>query len=118
MYFVYGAYHPVLWTRSLTDVSTGFYCLLFGIAVRTLLRHRSQEKDVNFSLQLTWVVLLFLVSTLFVILESWGMIRQSIIEYKAARSRDYETLFRFLSGDVGNDTWLYVVFSSSFWIFD
>ncbi|KAJ8079699.1 hypothetical protein PM082_016520 [Marasmius tenuissimus] len=83
----------------------GFYCLLFGIAVRTLLKYREQDRKMNFSLQLTWVALLFVVSTLTTVLETWGMIRQSITEYKSARSRDFEGLFGFLTDDVGNDTW-------------
>ncbi|KAL0061365.1 hypothetical protein AAF712_011823 [Marasmius tenuissimus] len=87
----------------------GFYCLLFGIAVRTLLKYREQDRKMNFSLQLIWVTLLYVVSTLMVVLETWGMIRQSITEYKSARSRDFEGLFGFLTDDVGNDTWLYVV---------
>ncbi|KAG7098091.1 hypothetical protein E1B28_000065 [Marasmius oreades] len=88
--------HPIS-TLSAMFLVYGFYILLFGIAVRSLARqlHRPNRK-----LFLCWTITLFALMTILVIIQAWSLIRQSIIDFDAAKSKDYLPLIWYNAHDM------------------
>ncbi|KAL0570049.1 hypothetical protein V5O48_011904 [Marasmius crinis-equi] len=77
--------------------SLGFYAIVFGISVRILTRQDSSASK----LHLVGTITLFVLSTIFVAVDLWSNLRQSIIYFDAVRTRDYTGLSDYLDHDLG-----------------
>ncbi|KAI3608467.1 hypothetical protein WG66_000915 [Moniliophthora roreri] len=77
----------------------GLYVLLFGAAVY-LMRSRQQcDERLNWNLYLSLTVILFVFSTVYVVIETVSLVRDSIICFTAVKTRDYEPLVDYWAHD-------------------
>ncbi|KAJ8076039.1 hypothetical protein PM082_022021 [Marasmius tenuissimus] len=83
-------------TLSTMFLAYGFYSLLFCATVRKLKRKPDTS---NHRLYLGFIVALFTFASMEVVVEAWSQTRQSIINFTAARTRNYLPLAEYNSCD-------------------
>ncbi|KAJ8077627.1 hypothetical protein PM082_002059 [Marasmius tenuissimus] len=70
----------------------GMYIIIFGLSVHVL--HR--RKVTASGLYMACTVSLFLLASLYVVSETVGLTRQAVVEFRALRTGDYDSLMRYL----------------------
>ncbi|KAG7088994.1 hypothetical protein E1B28_012940 [Marasmius oreades] len=82
----------------------GVYAIIFGLCIQIL--HRRKQSQLG--LYRICTIVLFILASIRVVLDTYGYTRQAIIDFLAAKTRDYEPLDNYL-GDDGQITWLSIV---------
>ncbi|KAK7037263.1 hypothetical protein VNI00_011254 [Paramarasmius palmivorus] len=77
----------------------GFYVLLFGLCMRIM--HARKREHVNQTLYLTLTIILFILSTLFVVDYTINIVGETILYFTAMKTANYDRLDEYLSGDLG-----------------
>ncbi|ESK89059.1 hypothetical protein Moror_5334 [Moniliophthora roreri MCA 2997] len=80
----------------------GFYVLLFGTCVYIMLRRQKDDERPNHKLYLWISVILFILSTVFVVVYTISLVSGSIIRFNAVKTQDYLPLVLHLTRDVEN----------------
>ncbi|KAI3618211.1 hypothetical protein WG66_005615 [Moniliophthora roreri] len=80
----------------------GFYVLLFGTCVYIMLRRQKDDERPNHKLYLWISVILFVLSTVFVVVYTISLVSGSIIRFNAVKTQDYLPLVLHLTRDVEN----------------
>ncbi|ESK89060.1 hypothetical protein Moror_5335 [Moniliophthora roreri MCA 2997] len=75
----------------------GFYVMLFVVALNLLLCPTFERP--NRRLYLAWTIILFIMTTFSNIIVAWAYIRQAIIDFVAAKTREYDAFLSYLEGD-------------------
>ncbi|KAL0061355.1 hypothetical protein AAF712_011813 [Marasmius tenuissimus] len=74
----------------------GMYLVLFVFTVRILYGQLGQP---NRKLYFGWTIALFVLATIRIIIDAWSTPRQSIIEFRAATTKDYQPLLQYWRHD-------------------
>ncbi|ESK92601.1 hypothetical protein Moror_4400 [Moniliophthora roreri MCA 2997] len=77
----------------------GLYVLLFGAAVYLMRSRQQRNERLNWNLYLSLTVILFVFSTVYVVIETVSLVRDSIIRFTAVKTRDYEPLVDYWTHD-------------------
>ncbi|KAG7100281.1 hypothetical protein E1B28_002054 [Marasmius oreades] len=88
-------------TLSLMLVVYGMYAIIFGFCVNILF----QRKTSKLGLYLACTIALFVLANIYVWSVVWGMVRQTIIYFQAAKTQDYEPLAEYLVHDNRKTVW-------------
>ncbi|EEB89097.1 hypothetical protein MPER_12850 [Moniliophthora perniciosa FA553] len=78
----------------------GFYVLLFGVCFHMMRRQGPDGEQLNASLYLWLAIILFLLTTIFVVAYTMSQIHQTLVFFAAAKTGDYERLAQYLTRDV------------------
>uniref|UniRef100_A0A0W0G636 Uncharacterized protein n=1 Tax=Moniliophthora roreri TaxID=221103 RepID=A0A0W0G636_MONRR len=82
----------------------GFYVLLFCACVYMMLQRQPDDDHPNRGLYLSLTVILFMFSTVFVVVYTIDLVHGSIVSFTAVKTREYEPLLDFLTHDVERTT--------------
>ena len=78
------------------------YTIIFGRCIHVLLRRRKHSRAVLYPVCTT---LLFAFATLFVGTMTFGTVKQAVVLFRAAKTRDFEPLVEYLAEDTGKTVW-------------
>ncbi|KAJ8077834.1 hypothetical protein PM082_002274 [Marasmius tenuissimus] len=88
-------------TLSTMFVVYGMYTIIFGLCMQVLHRRKTAKSG----LYLTCTISLFVLANIYVWAAVWGMARQTILYFRAAKTRDYEPLAEYLVHDNTKIIW-------------
>ncbi|KAK1223956.1 hypothetical protein PQX77_013164 [Marasmius sp. AFHP31] len=80
----------------------GMYTIIFGLCMHVL--HRRHTSGLR--LYLVCTILLFAFATLYIASETFGETRQAVILFRAAKTREFEPLVRYLNQDNLATVWI------------
>ena len=85
--------------------TTGMYIIVFGLCMQVLLRRERSGMRLYF-----WcTVSLFILATIVVGIDVFGLTRQATVSFIAAKTQDLEPLLRYNRQDTGKFAWAYVL---------
>ncbi|KAJ8074383.1 hypothetical protein PM082_015283 [Marasmius tenuissimus] len=87
---------PII-SMSIQFIAYGFYVLLFGMCIRTLLR---KEPGSTRKLFLWWSIVLFILATISAGCELYRFIAKTVLEFQAVKMRDETKLDEFYTRDL------------------
>ncbi|KAF9265044.1 hypothetical protein L218DRAFT_957714 [Marasmius fiardii PR-910] len=92
-------------TLSVMFAIYGIYVMAFGLAIHTL----SRRDGPSSRLYMGWSISLFVLATLFVAINAWGLSRQTMIQFKAATTKNYTPFQKYLRFDEGEILWFAII---------
>ncbi|KAG7085894.1 hypothetical protein E1B28_003428 [Marasmius oreades] len=107
-------YHVIIYptlTLTLMTLIYGVYIPTFISAVHSLVSRRKALASSN--VYLIGSVSLFVLATLFTATEVWGLTRQAVIEFDAAKTRDYDRFRQYRIQDDAKTVWNGILDTSS-----
>ncbi|KAL0563554.1 hypothetical protein V5O48_018511, partial [Marasmius crinis-equi] len=98
-FFAYGMHMhlPSLYLAELEVLSAGFYVLLFGMCIRTLIR---KEEDSTKRLFMRWSIALFILATLSAGCEMYRFIALAVVQFLSVKNQDLSGVAEYYTRDV------------------
>ena len=84
----------------------GIYIIIFGLCIHTLHRRRASGSGSESRLYLTCTVALFVLATVAVAGETFGLAQQAIVVFQASKTRDFDLLLEYLRQDSLKTAWV------------
>ncbi|KAF9256583.1 hypothetical protein L218DRAFT_192192 [Marasmius fiardii PR-910] len=91
-----------LTTLSIMFAIYGIYVMVFGLAIRVLSRRDRPFSGLYMGLSIS----LFVLTTLGMPTYAWGLSRQTMIVFKAATTKDYTPLLKYINSDERKSLWV------------
>ncbi|KAF9255308.1 hypothetical protein L218DRAFT_884405 [Marasmius fiardii PR-910] len=89
-------------TLSIIFAIYGIYVMVFGLAIRVLSRRDRPLSGLYMGLSIS----LFVLATLGMPTYAWGLSRQTMIVFKAATTKDYTPLLKYINSDERKSLWV------------
>ncbi|KAK1223224.1 hypothetical protein PQX77_013903 [Marasmius sp. AFHP31] len=93
--------HPIV-TLSAMFLVYGMYIIVFGSCTSILYR----RKGPSFGLYMTCTICLFVLASITIGFEVFGEINQTLVGFRALKTRDLEPLVRYMQHDSGQTAWI------------
>ena len=85
----------------------GIYIIIFGLCIHILFRRRASGSSGSDSgLYLTCTIALFVLATVAVAAETFGLAQQTIVGFQASKTRDFDLLLEYLRQDSLKTAWV------------
>ncbi|KAF9254499.1 hypothetical protein L218DRAFT_992292 [Marasmius fiardii PR-910] len=92
-------------TLSVMFAIYGIYAMVFGLAIRVLFRRDGPSSR----LYMGWSISLFVLATLYTATYTWGLSRQTMSNFKAATTKNYTPLLKYLDSDEEKNIWFSIL---------